>query len=134
MNARSCASSASVFSPLTAAKATFALRAGVWFRRGRLLIISPALQPSWPPSGYTLYGAFDVKLLFQALPRCRAPSFSRVLVSSCPEIGTDRPHTSGSMGSGLATAHRDDRREARPRARIVAPQPCMRPIHVGSEP
>src|SRR4051812_8616621 len=81
-----------------------------------------------------LYGAFDVKLLFQALPRCRAPSFSRVLVSSCPEIGTDRPHTSGSMGSGLATAHRDDRREARPRARIVAPQPCMRPIHVGSEP
>src|SRR3954447_14175228 len=45
------ASSASVFSPLTAAKATFALKAGVWFRRGRLLIVSPALQPSWPPSG-----------------------------------------------------------------------------------
>ena len=31
-----CASSASVFSPFTAAKATFALKAGVWFRRGRL--------------------------------------------------------------------------------------------------
>src|ERR1700676_1771908 len=31
-----CATSASVFSPLTAAKATFALKAGVWFRRGRL--------------------------------------------------------------------------------------------------
>src|SRR6186713_31820 len=46
-----CASSASVFSPLTAARATFALKAGVWFRRGRLLIVSPALQPSWPPSG-----------------------------------------------------------------------------------
>src|SRR4051794_40608661 len=45
------ASSASVFSPLTAAKATFALKAGVWFRRGRLLIVSPALRPSWPPSG-----------------------------------------------------------------------------------
>src|SRR4051812_34160676 len=46
-----CASSASVFSPFTAAKATFALKAGVWFRRGRLLIVSPALRPSWPPSG-----------------------------------------------------------------------------------
>src|SRR6476620_499201 len=46
-----CASSASVFSPLTAARATFALNAGEWFRRGRLLIVSPALQPSWPPSG-----------------------------------------------------------------------------------
>src|SRR3954452_8985382 len=45
------ASSASVFSPLTAARATFALKAGVWFRRGRLLIVSPALRPSWPPSG-----------------------------------------------------------------------------------
>src|SRR3954471_14777037 len=45
------ASSASVFSPLTAARATFALKAGEWFRRGRLLIVSPALRPSWPPSG-----------------------------------------------------------------------------------
>jgi hypothetical protein len=34
-----CANSASVFSPLTAAKATFALKAGVWFRRGRLVIV-----------------------------------------------------------------------------------------------
>src|SRR3954463_14741670 len=42
---------ASVFSPLTAAKATFALKAGVWFRRGCLLIVSPALRPSWPTSG-----------------------------------------------------------------------------------
>jgi len=31
--------------PFTAAKATFALKAGVWFRRGRLLIVSPALWP-----------------------------------------------------------------------------------------
>src|SRR3954452_7388954 len=45
------ASSASVFSPLTAARATFALKAGVWFRRGRLLIVTPALRPSWPRSG-----------------------------------------------------------------------------------
>ena len=28
-----------VFSPLTAAKATFALKAGVWFRRGRLVMV-----------------------------------------------------------------------------------------------
>src|SRR4051812_12688329 len=66
-----------------------------------------------------LYGAFDVKLLFQALPRCRAPSFSRVLVSSCPETGSDGPHTSGGIGSGRAKAHCDDRREARPRARVL---------------
>src|SRR6266487_3948638 len=31
-----CANSASVLSPFTAAKATLALKAGVWFRRGRL--------------------------------------------------------------------------------------------------
>jgi hypothetical protein len=105
----------------------------VWFTEAA--VAAWEAEPRTTPGGQPpLYGAFDVKLLFQALPRCRAPSFSRVLVSSCPEIGTDRPHTSGSMGSGLATAHRDDRREARPRARIVAPQPCMRPIPVGSEP
>src|SRR5215212_8657625 len=46
-----CASSASVFSPLMAATATFALKAGLWFRRDRLVIVSPARGPSWPPSG-----------------------------------------------------------------------------------
>src|SRR5207344_2013656 len=35
------ASWAMVRSPLTAARATFALKAGEWFRRGRLLIVSP---------------------------------------------------------------------------------------------
>src|SRR5271169_4344523 len=30
-----------VRSPLTAARATFALKAGEWFRRGRLLMVSP---------------------------------------------------------------------------------------------
>lgn len=29
------------YSPLIAASATFALKAGLWFRRGRLLIVSP---------------------------------------------------------------------------------------------
>src|SRR5690349_19789364 len=46
-----CASSASVLSPFTAARATFALKAGVWFRRGRLVIVSPFPQPSWLLSG-----------------------------------------------------------------------------------
>jgi hypothetical protein len=36
-----CANSASVFSPPTAASATLALNAGLWFRRGRLLILPP---------------------------------------------------------------------------------------------
>ena len=35
------ASSATVRSPLMAASATLALKPGVWFRRGRLLIVSP---------------------------------------------------------------------------------------------
>jgi len=42
---------ASVFSPLIAAKASFALKAGAWFRRGRLLIVSPAPRPFLPRSG-----------------------------------------------------------------------------------
>src|SRR3954449_6151948 len=46
-----CANSASVLSPRTAAKATFALKAGVWFRRGRLVMVSPVRHTSWPLSG-----------------------------------------------------------------------------------
>src|SRR4051812_12464160 len=46
-----CANSASVFSPLTAANATFALKAGVWFRRGRLVMVSPVRHAYWPLSG-----------------------------------------------------------------------------------
>src|SRR6266849_1240470 len=38
------ASCASVRSPLIAASATFALKAGVWFRRGRLFMVSPDSQ------------------------------------------------------------------------------------------
>src|ERR1700676_2092027 len=47
----SCASSASVFSPLMAANATFALKAGVWFRLVRLVMLSPDPRRSSPPSG-----------------------------------------------------------------------------------
>ena len=35
-------------SPLMAASATFALKAGVWFRRGRLLIVSPDSRRTVP--------------------------------------------------------------------------------------
>jgi hypothetical protein len=47
-----CASSETVLSPLMAANATFALNAGVWFRRARLLIVSPDwLGTACPLSG-----------------------------------------------------------------------------------
>ena len=36
---------------LDGGQTTLALNAGVWFRRGRLLIVSPVQQPSWPLSG-----------------------------------------------------------------------------------
>src|SRR5262252_3421652 len=46
------ASCASVRSPFMAAMATFALKAGVWFRRGRLFMVSPDSQaPPCPQSG-----------------------------------------------------------------------------------
>ena len=38
----------SVRSPLTAASATFALKVGVWFRRGRLVMVSPDSQAQRP--------------------------------------------------------------------------------------
>src|SRR5450631_656011 len=46
-----CANSTSVFSPFMAANATFALNAGLWFRRTRFAIGSPEPQPFWPLSG-----------------------------------------------------------------------------------
>jgi hypothetical protein len=36
---------------LQAANATFALNAGLWFRRTRFVIVSPDPQPPWPLSG-----------------------------------------------------------------------------------
>src|SRR3954447_8722336 len=45
------ANSARVLSPFTAARATLALKAGEWFRRGRLLMVSPVWQPFWLRSG-----------------------------------------------------------------------------------
>src|SRR5208282_3604101 len=44
------ASSVSVRSPSMAASATFALKAGVWFRRGRLCMVAPDSQGTACPS------------------------------------------------------------------------------------
>jgi hypothetical protein len=41
-----CANSASVFSPLMAAKATFVLKAEAWVQRIRLAIVAPDLRHS----------------------------------------------------------------------------------------
>jgi Transposase domain (DUF772) len=57
------ASSAKVRSPLTAASATFALNAGVWFRRGRLLMLSADSRNTACP-GYC-YGLHSERRLTQ---------------------------------------------------------------------
>ena len=62
---------------------------------------------------------------------------SLVLGSSGETLSIGRhqsTHASAGVGSGPAAAHHDDQRQARPWARTIAPQPCMRSIHVGSEP
>jgi hypothetical protein len=46
-----CANSASVFSPLIAANATFALKADVWFRRALFVIFAPDMRQIMPLSG-----------------------------------------------------------------------------------
>jgi hypothetical protein len=49
LGSKSCASSIKVFSPLIAATATFALKAGLWFRRGRLVMVISSLAAIMPP-------------------------------------------------------------------------------------
>ena len=48
---KTCVSSVGVFSPFTAAKATFALKAGLWFRRDPLVMSSPDGRRYSPQSG-----------------------------------------------------------------------------------
>src|SRR6478735_6335696 len=62
-----------------AASATFALKAGVWFRHGRLLIISPVQQPSWLLSGRN--PTYPIAQILQATsqsPTSRIAGASRV--------------------------------------------------------
>src|SRR3954449_234001 len=89
-------------------RATFALKAGVWFRRGRLLIVSPALRPSWPPSGRNLYGAYWCQVL-----NVDAVSF----LISHPRL----------LQPGFGSVHNDPR-GTRHRAQTIAPHTCIRRI------
>src|SRR4051812_28617823 len=64
----------------------------VWFTEEA--IAAWHAEPRTTPGGQPhLYGAFDVKLLFQALPRCRAPSFSSFL-EGCGELLSRDRHRS----------------------------------------
>src|SRR3954452_11739242 len=72
------ANSASVLSPRTAAKATFALKAGVWFRRGRLVIVSPVRHISWPLSGRnSTYPAAQISRASSVMLRQIAGAFAQ---------------------------------------------------------
>src|SRR3954462_10993656 len=73
-----CANSASVLSPRTAARATFALKAGVWFRRGRFVMVSPVRHTSWPLSGRNstypavqIFKASSIRRIGRGRPRLR---------------------------------------------------------------
>src|SRR5271165_2868710 len=100
-----CANSTSVFSPLTAAKATLALKAGLWFRRTRFAIVAPDAQPSWPLSGKNS--------TYPAVQICRASSLrSSCIIAAGGEVicafgrfedvgaGFERPHQAGDGSLG----------------------------------
>src|SRR5680860_1169724 len=73
---------ASVRSPLMAASATFALKLGVWFRRGRLLMVSPdSMGTACPLSGRNstyrpvqISGTGSLRHLSANLPKSAAAS------------------------------------------------------------
>ena len=73
------ASSASVFSPLMAATATFALKAGLWFRRGRLVMVAPRSLGNHADLARTFHSAPLFKIL-------RATSDADALVLAGPAI------------------------------------------------
>jgi hypothetical protein len=69
---------------LTAASATFALKAGVWFRRARLLIVAPDSQaPACPLSGRNS--------TYRPVQICGAgsTSFSLVPPGICSKVATN---------------------------------------------
>src|ERR1700760_4978965 len=68
---------ARVRSPLTAARATFAVKAGEWFRRGRLLMVSPV---------YGDYRRYQAEIPLIALSKFPRPALSTSLVA----VGPDR--------------------------------------------
>ena len=92
------ASSASVFSPLMAASATFALKAGLWFRRGRLVMVSPRF----------LGNHADVARIIHSAPSFRFPS---QLCSSGPRSARRRRPGLAVNGGGK-TSHGAAQRSA----------------------
>jgi hypothetical protein len=61
-----------VRSPLTAASATFALKAGEWFRRGRLLMVSPV---------HGDYRRYQAEIPLIVLSRVPGPALTEILFS-----------------------------------------------------
>jgi hypothetical protein len=92
-----------------AASATFALKAGVWFRRGRLLIISPVQQPSWLLSGRN--PTYPVVQILQATSARSDSDAPRVDIKSLHakigELTLENDFLEGALGkAGLLSAKR----------------------------
>src|ERR1700745_496697 len=77
-----------VRSPLTAARATFALKAGEWFRRGRLLMVSPV------HGDYRRYQA--------EIPLIALSKFPRPALTTTAYLALPRRRIDCSKGSTLA--------------------------------
>ena len=116
------ASSASVFSPLMAAIATFALKAGLWFRRGRFRHGRSSVL------GNLLT---DLERLHHSAPLSRFPEPPLAKYGLQPSCRRTHPHP-GHEALGLAVEdqgvarceadpHRPRRRRAPPRSRARAP-------------
>src|SRR4051794_26065046 len=85
-----------------AASATLALKAGVWFRRGRLLIISPVQQPSWLLSGRN--PTYPVVQIPQATSMPAPPDSGSAFFASRSPVGRLRPVPTGNTGAGRPTS------------------------------
>src|SRR3954465_7821683 len=76
-----------------AAKATLALKAGVLFRRDRLVIVSPAREPSWPLSGRNS--------TYRPVRICRASSTSVLGQNNTTATDLDTFHFPGNAGEKI---------------------------------
>src|SRR5882757_5455140 len=125
-----CASSATVFWPLIAANATFALNAGVWFRRARLLIVSPdssgtacplsGRNSTYPPvqiSGASSdFLCFNLSLISSRSLRIGCSSSSKVLKPELKEkfVNDRKPQNRIS----IQIAETNDRKSPKPRGAL----------------
>src|ERR1700681_4377960 len=77
-----------VRSPLMAARATFALKAGEWFRRGRLLMVSPVrgnyrrCQAEIP---LIVLSRFPRPALYKDVVKSRYPDFRHLFILLTPD-------------------------------------------------